>query len=110
MPVFVEHGQFVMKNRRRSRRFPAKKKVMLGETGPQFLASTLNISKDGIAIECDRAFFPDSRVVIKLYSKSWVIMLDGVVRWIRPALSKRSYKVGIKLTHPISDCTRLSLH
>ncbi|MGH7793055.1 MAG: PilZ domain-containing protein [Thermodesulfobacteriota bacterium] len=99
-----------MRNRRRSRRFPAKKKVMLGETEPRFLASTLNISKNGIAIESNRAFFPDSRVVIKLYSKSWVIMLDGVVRWICPALSKRSYKLGIKLSHPMSDCTRLSLH
>lgn len=99
-----------MKNRRRGRRFPAKKKVMLGETGPQFLASTLNISKNGIAIESNRAFFPDSRVVIKLYSKSWVIMLDGVIRWIRPALSRKSYKLGIKFSHPINECSRLLLH
>ncbi len=75
-----------MKNRRRSRRFPAKKKVMLGETEPRFLASTLNISKNGIAVESNHAFFPDSRVVVKLYSKGWVTMLDGVVRWMRPDL------------------------
>ncbi|MBI2487169.1 MAG: PilZ domain-containing protein [Deltaproteobacteria bacterium] len=99
-----------MKNRRRSRRFLAKKKVMLGETEPRFLASTLNISKNGIAVESNQAFFPDSRVIVKLYSKGWVMILEGVVKWMRPDVSRTFYKIGIKLFEIIHKSTRLSLH
>ncbi len=99
-----------MKNRRRLRRFQAKKKVMLGETEPKFLASTLNISKSGIAIESDRAFFPKSKIVVKLYSPGWVMILDGVVKWMRPDISNTLYKIGIKFSDSFQDCYRLSLH
>ncbi len=100
-----------MKNRRRSKRFHAKKKVMLGEDDePQFLASTLNISKNGTAIESGHAFFPNSKIVIKFYSPDCVMLLDGIVKWMRPDTSRTFYKLGIKLSDTFQDCYKLTLH
>jgi hypothetical protein len=99
-----------MIDRRSSKRFPAKKKIRFGISEPKFLAHTLNISEEGAAIVSKNVFLPDTIVIVKLYAKSWFMVLDGIITWLLPDLSTNRYKMGIRFSKAIREFERHPVH
>jgi hypothetical protein len=89
-------------DRRLFKRIPFRTRVKYGLFDPNFSGHTLNISEDGFAVESRHVLPPKSRIVVNLHTGSRVIVLDGVIVWVSPTLSRFPSTMGIKFLHTLT--------
>lgn len=92
---------------RRSPRIPYYKKLKYGLLDNKtefnkvnkirFNGFTLNISEQGIGIEGNRAFPPNFKIQIRLFTGEKALKLEGIVRWAHQT-SVGKWHMGIELT------------
>ena len=62
--------------KRRSRRFPFRKRVKFGKDAPRYTGHTLNISRHGTVIEASRLYPPGTVLVIEIVDSLNVDSID----------------------------------
>ena len=92
-------------NKRRSKRYPFRKRVKYGQKESRHIGYTLNISRDGIVIESSKMFPEETPLLIEISDELKIDDNDqptrflGKVVWSKFGLT-RTGKMGIEyLTH-----------